>query len=121
MSRAPVSLVSVKRGVSTTAVIMFATAIACGGGSAVDRGVGFGTAGKVRTDFGGADGVSAIAIQSDGKIIAAGGGRGDFALARYAPDGRLDRSFGSGGKVRTNFGGNDAAYAVVIQRDGKIV
>ncbi|MFE5769437.1 delta-60 repeat domain-containing protein [Streptomyces sp. NPDC056485] len=47
-----------------------------------------------------------IALQRDGKIVAVGhaitatGGE-DFALARYLPDGRLDQSFGTGGKVFT--------------------
>jgi Domain of unknown function (DUF5122) beta-propeller len=48
----------------------------------------FGTGGKVTTDFAGAgDGAGAIAVQSDGKLVAAGGatinGQADFALARY--------------------------------------
>jgi uncharacterized delta-60 repeat protein len=47
----------------------------------------FGDAGKVTTDFGGQDNnVWAIALQPDGKIIAAGGG---FTLARYLPNGSL--------------------------------
>jgi uncharacterized delta-60 repeat protein len=68
--------------------------------------------------------ISAIAIQSDGKIIAAGGGAridGDFALARYNKNGSLDNSFNSGGLVFTNFGGTDDASGVAIQSDGKIV
>jgi len=51
-------------------------------------------------------------------------GRGDheFVLARYGPDGRLDRSFGAGGSVITSFGaGNDIAYGVAIQPNGRIV
>ncbi|HEX2713803.1 MAG TPA: delta-60 repeat domain-containing protein, partial [Candidatus Acidoferrales bacterium] len=44
-----------------------------------------------------------------------------FALARYNPDGSLDSTFGTGGKVTTDFGGNDNARAVTIQHDGKIV
>jgi uncharacterized delta-60 repeat protein len=47
----------------------------------------------------------AVAIQRDGKIVAAGLGNGyDFALARYTARGSLDRSFGRGGKVLTDFG-----------------
>jgi uncharacterized delta-60 repeat protein len=93
----------------------------------------FGAGGRVTTDFGGLDGANALAIQSDGKLVAAGVGAragsllGDeFALARYNPDGSLDPTFGTGGKVRTDFGGSglagpDAAYAVAIQPDGKII
>jgi uncharacterized delta-60 repeat protein len=47
----------------------------------------------------------AVVIQSDGKIVVAGLGAGyDFALARYTPGGRLDPSFGRGGKVLTDLG-----------------
>jgi uncharacterized delta-60 repeat protein len=82
----------------------------------------FGSDGKVTTDFGGSDGASAVAIQSDGRIVAAGSsGGGDFALARYNVDGSLDATFGGGGRVTTDFGGSDAASAVTIQSDGKIV
>jgi hypothetical protein len=37
-------------------------------------------------------------------VVAAGWSGGDFALARYNPDGTLDPSFGGTGKVRTDFG-----------------
>jgi uncharacterized delta-60 repeat protein len=86
--------------------------------------------GKVTTDFGGrSDGADDVAIQTDGKIVAAGSGFPaqvrplDFALARYNRDGTLDSTFGDGGKVLTTFEANsiDGANAVVIQSDGKIV
>jgi uncharacterized delta-60 repeat protein len=86
--------------------------------------------GKVTTDFGGrSDGADDVAIQADGKIVAAGSGFSpqvrpvDFALARYNRDGSLDTSFGDGGKVLTTFEPNsiEGANAVVIQPDGKIV
>lgn len=87
----------------------------------------FGMGGKVTTAFGStyARGNS-IAIQNDGKIVVAGasnnGVNDDFALARYNSDGTLDNTFGSVGKVLTDFGsGSDRAYSVSIQIDGKIV
>src|SRR5262249_59067686 len=49
--------------------------------------------GRVTTDFGGNDSAAAVAIQGDGKIVAAGGGGGLFALARHRQNGSLDRSF----------------------------
>ena len=49
-----------------------------------------------------------VAIQSDGKIVAAGesfsGSSWDFALVRYNTDGSLDTSFDSDGKVTTEVG-----------------
>jgi uncharacterized delta-60 repeat protein len=86
----------------------------------------FGSAGKVTTDFGG--GAEAVALQPDGKIVAAGSASpgatifSDFALARYNPDGSLDATFGSGGKVTTHFAsGTDQAFGVALQPNGKIV
>src|SRR5882724_4408526 len=93
---------------------------------------GFGAGGKVTTDFSGeVDAANAIALQSDGKILVAGfavTGRTmqfpnqDFALARYNSNGSLDASFGTGGKVTTDFSGLfDMPLAIAIQNDGKIV
>lgn len=92
----------------------------------------FGTGGKVVTDFGLPDGVFvaivAAAMQPDNKTIIAGftqGGLNDykFVLARYNTNGSLDTSFGSGGKVITDFavGTFDGAYAIALQPDGGIV
>jgi uncharacterized delta-60 repeat protein len=44
-----------------------------------------------------------------------------FALVRYRSDGRLDRTFGSGGTVRTEIGGSSVAGDAVVQPDGRIV
>lgn len=86
----------------------------------------FGNGGKVTTAIGTSDDFArAIAVQSDGKIIAAGftyNMNEDFALVRYNPDGTLDNSFGTGGKVVTQFdSGGDFLNAIAIQSDGKIV
>lgn len=68
----------------------------------------FGNAGTLTTPIG--DGTSyafAVAVQPDGKIIAAGssfnGTDQDFALVRYNANGSLDPGFGDGGKVTTSF------------------
>jgi uncharacterized delta-60 repeat protein len=88
---------------------------------------GFGTGGKVTTPIGSSDDKAlALAIQSDGRIVAAGyssnGSNYDFALVRYNTDGTLDTTFGTGGKVTTPVGSDhDAANALVIQSDGRIV
>ena len=90
----------------------------------------FNSTGTVLTDFGGSanDLAAAIAIQPDGKIIVAGrsiaNGSTDFALARYKKNGALDKSFNSTGTVLTDFGGSggdDEAFGVAVQWDGKIV
>lgn len=89
----------------------------------------FGTAGVVRVGFGPSDAAGAgqsIRIQPDGKIVVAGSGPGstntDFALVRLNGDGALDSTFGSGGRMLTDFGsGNDQARTVTIQADGKLV
>ena len=85
----------------------------------------FGSGGTVITSFGGADVASAVAIQTDGKLVVAGrtniAGNTVFALARYNPAGGLDPTFGTGGLVTTDFGSTDQAFAVALQGDGKIV
>jgi uncharacterized delta-60 repeat protein len=85
--------------------------------------------GEVTTDFNDHfSGAFGVAIQPDGKIVAAGYGFSptgpqDFALARYNQDGSLDQSFGAGGKVLTTFVPNsiDGGGALAIQPDGKIL
>ena len=69
-----------------------------------------------------------VAIQPDGKIIAAGfainptNNTSDFAVIRCNPDGSLDRSFGIGGQVLTDFNNStDEALAIALQVDGRIV
>ena len=79
--------------------------------------------GVVITDLGGIDEAEAVALEADGRIVAAGlgGPLFDFALARYNADGSLDASFGAGGLLTTDFGNFDSANGIVIQPDGKIV
>ena len=92
----------------------------------------FGDGGIVTTTFPEGSYAFALALQSDGKIIAAGTvfvdfnpgdmSDTDFALARYNPDGSLDTTFGNGGTVTTDFFGNeDDVFSVLIQPDGKII
>ena len=65
---------------------------------------------------------------ANGKLVVAGfasGGptEGDFALARYNPNGTLDTSFSDDGKRRTDFGFGDfdEALGVALPGNGKIV
>lgn len=81
--------------------------------------------GFVTTSIGGPAQALAVAIQPDGRIVAAGGSVGssiEFALARYNIDGTLDAAFDGDGTTTIDFnGGGDVALAVRIQTDGKIV
>ncbi|MEP6646060.1 MAG: T9SS type A sorting domain-containing protein [Saprospiraceae bacterium] len=86
----------------------------------------FGVAGKVISDLGtDFEYPNALAIQTDGKIVAAGRVESktfsDMAVVRYLSDGQMDPDFGSGGLVVTNFREEDEANDVLIQPDGKIV
>ena len=92
----------------------------------------FGDGGIVTTNFPEGSYAFDVALQPDGKIIAAGtvfvdfvigdSSNTDFALARYNTDGTPDATFGNGGQVSTDFlGVEDDAFSVLIQPDGKIV
>src|SRR5438552_2786879 len=88
----------------------------------------FGNGGKVRTDFPGLAAVpSSVVIQTDGKIVVAGGAfplftfAGNFEVVRYNSNGSLDRSFGNGGIVTTTFPQGSYAFDVALQPDGKII
>lgn len=87
----------------------------------------FGSSGIVTTNFGsGNDRIYGIAIQTDGKILAAGSaanGTLDFGVARYLASGELDTTFGGGdGMVTFPVGSfDDIAYAIGINADGTIL
>lgn len=79
--------------------------------------------GRVTTDFYGSnDGVRAVLVQLDGKIVAIGDaqGGGDYALARYDSNGIPDPTFGNGGRAVIGFSGGIALDGA-LQNDGKIV
>ena len=83
--------------------------------------------GKLTMSIGsGDDAIYSIAVQEDGKIVAAGksfnGLNDDFVVARFLSSGIPDSSFGDDGIVITPIGDDyDAAWSVAIQADGKIV
>jgi uncharacterized delta-60 repeat protein len=81
----------------------------------------FGNAGEVTAPFGCA---VSVVMQGPRIVLAgtrAGSGGGDFALARYQPDGSLDRSFGDGGLVVSDLGGDDESRAAATGGDGRVV
>jgi uncharacterized delta-60 repeat protein len=89
--------------------------------------------GKVTTNTGqGEEAATAVALEPDGAIVVVGytdlpheGGEtfgpSKFALVRYAADGSLDSSFGTGGRVKTAFSAGAFPHGVVVQADGRIV
>ena len=93
----------------------------------LDRGFGENHDGTTVTPYATGAGGYGLALQPDGRIVVAGGalqrnGKWNFGVARYTRGGSLDESFGSGGVVATRLSpGQDLAYGVVIQRNGKIV
>lgn len=71
---------------------------------------------------------SAIALQSDGKVLITGqvdsdgvGGASKFGVVRLTTTGSLDTAFDSDGKVITSFLGYDFANDAAVQSDGKVV
>lgn len=83
----------------------------------------FGGTGMVSTSFGGSSGsgIAALAIQPDGKIVAAGNNATGFGAARYNTDGSLDTSFGTDGMMTATVGSSYGCQALGLQSDGKIV
>jgi uncharacterized delta-60 repeat protein len=87
----------------------------------------FGGTGIVITAVGTTSSPQSIVVQADGKILAGGstynGTDYDFAVVRYNTDGTLDTSFGGGDGIATIAlgSGDDSAYDMVVQPDGKIL
>jgi uncharacterized delta-60 repeat protein len=86
----------------------------------------FGSGGKVTTGFGaGTDDRAYAVVTQQGKYVVAGAtrdpatGNHAFAVARYNAYGKLDTTFGVGGKVKTSFplGTFAAAEAVAVRGD----
>ena len=88
----------------------------------------FGTGGKVTTDFAGSSDVGrALSLDAQGRVLVAGyaatGTQGNnFALARYTASGALNATFGTGGRVTTDFAGSDdGGYALSLDAQGRIL
>jgi uncharacterized delta-60 repeat protein len=64
----------------------------------------FGSGGVVSSELGWAANLHATTDEADGNIVVTGSLDGHFMVARYAPTGVLDTSFGNGGQVATQFG-----------------
>ena len=87
----------------------------------------FDTDGKLSTALGNRSGAESLAYNaSTGTLLAGGWGETalsqDIAMARYTTTGSLDTSFDGDGKLLVNrSGGNDNAYALALQTDGKVI
>jgi uncharacterized delta-60 repeat protein len=83
----------------------------------------FGSGGLATADFLTESSINDIVLQPNGKIVAVGdlSFSSRLPLARFNPNGSLDATFGSGGKVTADMGAFARAWAVTIQPDGKIV
>ena len=140
-------IVLIDRAVNFAVVLQPDGKIVCGGGGGVASTADFrlsrfnpdgsldptfGVGGNVDLDFNGSgDGVYALALTAEEKILAAGRSRssspGDltqdnFAVARFNPDGSVDSTFGTGGKVTTDFNQEvDLGFAIVLQADNKFI
>jgi uncharacterized delta-60 repeat protein len=91
-----------------------------------------GDGGIVTTDFGvgSVQSFSGLAIQSDGKLVAAGNGHslpvnGSYTyyrfLARYNTDGTLDSSFAGDGMLISSGASSNSFFEIALQPDGKIL
>jgi uncharacterized delta-60 repeat protein len=124
--------------VQTDGKVVLAGGTDIGGGKSNFALVRHNTNGSLDTSFGGTglvkagtaldnNGANAVAIQTDGKIVATGGSYGSsgtptVTTMRFNSNGALDGTFGSGGIVQTSLGSNaNVAYAIAIQSDGKIL
>ena len=121
------------RGRATALALLAAQLLAVGlgdraAGAPGDLDPSFGAGGTVVTDFGASELVTALVLQADGKIVVAGNtGTSTPSLAlnalvaRYNPDGLLDATFGTGGRVIADLSGNETLTGLALQPDGKIV
>lgn len=115
----PTQVCSVTRGRGTVAADVDDIAVACSApppASGLDP--TFGNGGRVTAGPAGA--AKAVALQADGRIVAAIGN----TLARYLPDGTPDASFGTQGRVTEVLGSSNAGAEILdlaVQPDGRLV
>jgi uncharacterized delta-60 repeat protein len=82
----------------------------------------FSNDGKVTGPLRNADGAGFVGIDSRRRIVAVGGGGvTSFLIARYKPNGSLDRSFGRHGKVKTDSADSSVWSAAIDSRDRIVV
>src|SRR5689334_13901698 len=106
------------RRVAIACTVAFVSSGATAAAAPGDLDPSFGSGGKQTLNFGGTDRATHVALAPNGDIVVVGStsstGGGDFAVARFKPDGSPDSSFGSGGKVTlgTGAGVNDVGGGI---------
>ena len=86
----------------------------------------FGNNGIVNTQIGISSRINSIALQNDGKIVAAGNtavndSTYNFIAIRYNTNGILDTTFGNGGITSVDVENSSNCYNIAIKQNGKIV
>ena len=83
----------------------------------------FGSSGTVSATIGsGSANATVVAVDSSGRVILAGGGGSNLAMARYSSAGVLDTTFGGSGIVSTAVGtGSSAIESLTFDSSGRIV
>jgi uncharacterized delta-60 repeat protein len=124
-----------RRGLATVA-IGWAALLACSGAASAsspgDLDPTFGANGVVVQQLGTGPkpetDLKAVAVQRDGKVVAAGdvyNAGATIFVARFNPDGSPDQSFANGGRLVVQFGaagqGGSEALGAAVQPDGKII
>jgi uncharacterized delta-60 repeat protein len=120
----------VKKAVVMLVVVLFGFALALGYARANPGALDptWGEEGVVLTDFDGMDDIPTTSVlMPGGKLVVAGWMNvypGDFGMARYLRDGRLDPAFGDGGRVTTAFFDDpelvDAAWGINARPEGGV-
>jgi uncharacterized delta-60 repeat protein len=65
--------------------------------------------------------LNTVAVQPDGRIVAAGGSDGNLLVMRFNANGTPDTTFNGSGRVTTWMGGNCYATGLIVRPNGKIV
>lgn len=85
----------------------------------------FGDAGTVKLKLGYPNfSVGAVAVQSDGKVLVAGGAfnaTDDFYVTRFLANGTVDKNFGESGVVYADMPGSDKAVKIIVLADDRFL
>lgn len=110
--------------VALIGIAMVALLLACSPAQAsgITLDASFGSGGSVTTDFArGSASAKALAVQSDGKVVAVGGsGSSTLAATRFNTDGSVDSSYGTGGRLALGAVPDGTGYTDGIRAAGLV-